>query len=417
MISRHIMLITIVMSIMSCVDKRSTDLAIVDGHSIDMDLFIPRYVSFLSNTHQEDNLMNRHAFLNSLVDERLILSHAKRQRLHEDPIISFEKEKIYKQLLLNEYHHNKVTKKITVSDKELRRLFKHSKTRLHLRHLYAPNLVGIRGIEKRIRSGVQWEIIAQECFQDSILKERGGDIGWHEMGDLDPAFEITAFELNDGEISSPIKTGTGYSIIQVLERERDLLITEKDYQLNKDWLRNMAFRYKKMPQLRKFTENVIETLEIKFDDKGLEHLLTELNDKDEIGSTNIQTNVLSCKNAKWSIEECISEIARLSDRQFQKIRSTENLKSVLSGILAREKMIEEAEDLSLHMSKDFQNTLLQENVSLILRNIIDKKDQNSHDMNWQNEYFKIRDGMAENSEISIDSTKLRSFPMVVGKTS
>ena len=405
------------MSVLSCVDKRSTDLAIVDGHAIGMDSFIQRYASFLSNTHQKDNLMNRHAFLNSLVDERLILSHAKRLGLNDDPYIRFEKEKMYKQLLLNAYHHKKVTKKITVSDKELRRLFKYSRTKLHLRHLHAPNMVDIRNIEKKIRSGMKWEVIAQECFQDSILIERGGDIGWYEMGDLDPAFEIAAFELNDGEISGPIKTRTGYSIIQVMEREKDLLFTEKDYQLNKDWLTSMALRYKKMPQLRKFTDNVIETLEIQFNDKGLEHLLTELNAKDEVGITNVQTTVLNSKNGTWSIKKCMSEIARLSERQFEKIRSTENLKSVLSGILAREKMIEDAESLSLHMSEDFQNTLLQENVSLILRNITDKKDQGSQDMNWQDEYFKLRDEMAENSEISIDSTKLRSFPMVAERTS
>ena len=176
-----------------------------------------------------------------------------------------------------------------------------------------------------------------------------------------------------------------------MEREKDLLFTEKDYQLNKDWLTSMALRYKKMPQLRKFTDNVIEALEIQFNDKGLEHLLTELNAKDEVGITNGQTTILNSKNGTWSIKKCMSEIARLSERQFEKIRSTENLKSVLSGILAREKMIEDAESLSLHMSEDFQNTLLQENVSLILRNITDNKDQNSQDMNWQDEYFKIRD--------------------------
>jgi len=34
-------------------------------------------------------------------------------------------------------------------------------------------------------------------------------------------------------------------------------------------------------------------------------------------------------------------------------------------------------------------------------------------VNWQNEYFKFRNGLAVNSKISIDSAQVKSFPMVM----
>ncbi len=409
----HFIFATGLILVLSCGKDHSTNLATINGSSIKMNVFIPRYTSFLNKTHQNDNLRNRYAFLNSMIDERLILDHAKKEGINDAPNINFEKDKIYKQLLLNEYHDRKIIQEMIISDVELRRLFKHSKTRLHLRHLYAPSITEIRYIEEKIRSGFEWGTIAIECFQDSILRESGGDIGWHGMGDLDPAFEIVAFELKDGEISSPIKTRRGYSIIQVLEREKDLLLTEQDYQLNRDWLKKMAIRYRTIPLMRKFTDKVVEDLDITFDERGLDRLLDEINTYYESGNRNDRSKVLTSTFGKWSVEDCILEIASLSERQFEKIHSIKTLKEVLSGILARVKMIEDAESLELHRSKSFQNTLSQEYVSLILEKMTRGINERSNEINWQEEYFKVRDKIALGSEILIDSTRLRGFPMVM----
>ena len=195
--------------------------------------------------HQKDNLFNRYALLNSLIDEKLILDYANEKGLNDDPEINYKKDQIYNQILLNSYHDLMIIKKIEITDNDLRRLFTYYKTELHIRHLYAPDLETIKHMEEQLRSGVQWKILAETYFDDPILKDNGGDIGWYQMGELDPSFEIAAFDLEDGEISDPVKTSTGFSIIQVLEKEKDIFLTEKEYQLNKDWLKQMAVTYKK----------------------------------------------------------------------------------------------------------------------------------------------------------------------------
>ena len=236
------------------------------------------------------------------------------------------------------------------------------------------------------------------------------------MGELDPAFEITAYELLDGEISEPTKTRDGFSLIQVLEREKDVFLTEQDYQLNKDWLKQMAVRYKRLPFLRKFTDDILKDLDIQFDENGLNYLLEGLSNSKENLALHSDAKVLKLKNKKQlSVDDCMKNISKLSDKQFKRIRSTETLKSILSGIFVRNEILSNAKDLHLDRSKYFIDTFKQEYTSLILRETVGKTDR-STGVNWQEEYFQFRDKIALNNDIMIDSVNVRSFPMVFKAT-
>jgi len=398
----------------SCERINSPVLATVDEFEILLNDFKHPYQEFLFKTHQTDNLSNRYALLNSLIDEKLILNYSNNKRISENPKIILKKERAYKQLLLNTYHNSKVIQKIKVTDNELRRLFTYYKTRLHVRHLYAIDLETIRKIDQQLKSGVQWDILAETFFDDPILKENGGDIGWYKMGELDPSFEIAAFGLMDGEISELVKTSNGFSIIQVLEKEKDILLTEKEYQLNKNWLKQMAVTYKKLPELRNFTDKVAQNLEIRFDNDGLVEILDELNNNQEKNVSHNQTPAAFTGSSNIiTVEQCLMDLAKLSERQFKRIKSIKTLKSVVSGILVRNKMINDAENLGLHRTDIFQENLNQEHTSLILREVMNDIITDSGSVNWQNEYFKFRNGLAVKSRISIDSVQVKSFPMVM----
>ena len=410
------LMIFFIICMMSCGKHKQEELALVNGHEIGLNDFLPKYRNFLSKTHQNDNLSNRYAFLNSMIDESIILEYAKRSGFNNSPEILHKRAQIHDQLLLNEYYDRKVINGIQITDNELRQLFKYYNTRLHVRHLYAPDLETIQDISNKIDSGISWEYLAKTCFEDSILKNNGGDIGWYKMGELDPAFEITAYELLDGEISEPTKTRDGFSLIQVLEREKDVFLTEQDYQLNKDWLKQMAVRYKRLPFLRKFTDDILKDLAIQFDENGLNYLLEGLSNSKENLVLHSDAKVLKLKNKKQlSVDDCMKNISKLSDKQFKRIRSTETLKSILSGIFVRNEILANAKDLHLDRSKYFRDTFKQEYTSLILRETVGKTDR-STGVNWQEEYFQFRDKIALNNDIMIDSVNVRSFPMVFKAT-
>ena len=92
----------------SCERINSPVLATVDEFEILLNDFKQPYQEFLFKTHQTDNLSNRYALLNSLIDEKLILNYSNNKRISENPQIILKKERAYKQLLLNTYYNSKI---------------------------------------------------------------------------------------------------------------------------------------------------------------------------------------------------------------------------------------------------------------------------------------------------------------------
>lgn len=58
-----------------------------------------------------------------------------------------------------------------------------------------------------------------EEFSDCPSGSRGGDLGFFEKGRMVPQFEETAFGLETGEVSDPVKTQFGYHLIFLTEKK------------------------------------------------------------------------------------------------------------------------------------------------------------------------------------------------------
>ncbi len=74
-------------------------------------------------------------------------------------------------------------------------------------------------ISERLKSGVEWNVIAAEIAQDTTGEKRMEDLGWFARGSMVKEFEDAAFSLEIGAISDPVKSSFGYHIIQVLGHE------------------------------------------------------------------------------------------------------------------------------------------------------------------------------------------------------
>ncbi|KAH8683183.1 hypothetical protein BGZ60DRAFT_345001, partial [Tricladium varicosporioides] len=69
----------------------------------------------------------------------------------------------------------------------------------------------------KLKAGAKFDEVAREFSEDKA--RNGGALGWKTRGDLDPAFEAVAFELEASSTTNPkyaeVKTGFGYHIIMV----------------------------------------------------------------------------------------------------------------------------------------------------------------------------------------------------------
>jgi peptidyl-prolyl cis-trans isomerase D len=78
-----------------------------------------------------------------------------------------------------------------------------------------------RQIYDELQAGADFAELAQASSRDPGSAPQGGDLGWFGRGDMTPAFDSAAFELDLGEISEPVLSSYGYHVIKLEEREEE----------------------------------------------------------------------------------------------------------------------------------------------------------------------------------------------------
>lgn len=85
----------------------------------------------------------------------------------------------------------------------------------------------------RLANGEDWATVAADISLDTSNKDAGGDLGWFGKGMMVAEFEQAAFDLEVGEISSPVQTSFGWHIIQSIGHDT-LSMNDSEYQSAKD---------------------------------------------------------------------------------------------------------------------------------------------------------------------------------------
>jgi foldase protein PrsA len=111
-------------------------------------------------------------------------------------------------------------------------------------------------IYNKLKNGADFAELAKKYSED-FTKNKGGVIGYITRGKMSKAFDEVAFSLKKGEISKPVKTEFGYSIIKVLDIKPkkvkplkevrneiiDILAAPKRDQIFNEWLKEMKNKY------------------------------------------------------------------------------------------------------------------------------------------------------------------------------
>lgn len=75
-------------------------------------------------------------------------------------------------------------------------------------------------LRARIMAGESFEKIAAQYSQDPISAQKGGDLGWVTLQELDPYFATYANQLyRKGEISNVVSSSFGYHLIKLVDRK------------------------------------------------------------------------------------------------------------------------------------------------------------------------------------------------------
>jgi len=76
----------------------------------------------------------------------------------------------------------------------------------------------IKAVIERLKKGEDFAKVASDVTEDPSGKANGGDLGYFSKEQMVPEFSDTAFKLEKGQISEPVKTQFGWHVIKVEDK-------------------------------------------------------------------------------------------------------------------------------------------------------------------------------------------------------
>jgi peptidyl-prolyl cis-trans isomerase C len=143
--------------------------------------------------------------------------------------IAFARNKLLMEQLLQSVGKEALTDEAThkVYDEAVKQLGEQQE--VHARHILIRAAPGddkagkeaedkIKAVIERLKKGEDFAKVASDVTEDPSGKANGGDLGYFSKEQMVPEFSDTAFKLEKGQISEPVKTQFGWHVIKVEDK-------------------------------------------------------------------------------------------------------------------------------------------------------------------------------------------------------
>ncbi|RMD48142.1 MAG: hypothetical protein D6830_07470 [Ignavibacteria bacterium] len=327
-----------------CSDNKNI-VAEIGTHKITLKQWQKRYSEFLSSTGIKDNLPMRHDILDNMVNEIILYYYDDNNKIFNNPEYQKEIEWLKKEAILAFVKDRDIYAKITATDEELREAYYKAHVAISARHLFARTKEEADNLYQLLKAGADFNTLAKQVFTDSTLKANGGYIGWFTWGDMDPAFEDAAYKLRPGEISSPVQTAQGYSIIKVEDRKVQPLMTEYDFNRRKKDIERSLRISKKRPAEKEFIKKLMDPEKLKFNNEAIDFLFEHLNElNSEVVLNRSDDWVAQYENRKYRVGEVAELLNSVPLFHRERMRNQRLLRKGIEGLLVQQKIYEYAID-------------------------------------------------------------------------
>jgi parvulin-like peptidyl-prolyl isomerase len=165
--------------------------------------------------------------------------------------------------LLQQKIFDQVTADVAVTDEDVEEYYEANKTQFQqpatrdVRHILVKKKPRADELYQQLQDGGNFAALAREFSQDPSSAKAGGKLTIRR-GETVPPFDKTAFELDTGELSPPVKTQFGFHIIEALtavkpesvtpladveESIRQQLLQEKRNEAMTTWVEDLKAKY------------------------------------------------------------------------------------------------------------------------------------------------------------------------------
>jgi peptidyl-prolyl cis-trans isomerase C len=165
------------------------------------------------------------ALLDRIVDSKLVVQEAKKNKLNEDPAFKKRMAFVEDQVLQDTWIQREIARQVTAE--KLQKRYEErlksmpSEEEVHARHILVSTEDEAKAIIADLKKGAAFDKLAKEKSTDKASGAEGGDLGWFKKSDMVKEFADAAFALKKGETTeTPVKTQFGYHIINVEDRRK-----------------------------------------------------------------------------------------------------------------------------------------------------------------------------------------------------
>lgn len=333
----------------------------VAGEHITAAEFVSKYTGFILKTGVRDDARLRMHYLDGMIGERLLIADGRALGLAETPDFAAYAERVREKLLIESYVDALVTSRVTVTEEDLEEAFLRMNTVLTARHLYARTREEALALRARLNAGETFEMLAAEVFADPALARTGGSLGTFTYDEMDQDFEDAAFSLQVGDVSGPVRTAQGYSIIQVTDRFTKPLITETEFAQRKEKLRALVLRKKRIAARTQAVREAADRLQVSMH-PAFDRLLGQLQGvsliADEAMATFLDEPLLSFSTdegrATWTVNRFREAAASTDPAQRAQVRSAADLEEFATGLVIRSLLIDAARTAGLDTTSAYR---------------------------------------------------------------
>lgn len=171
----------------------------------------------------------RLAVINSRIERYSIVEYARDNGWSNDADARYNRSLTERKVYMEAYQQYFIHSRVEITDDDLREVFRRFNTTLRASHLYASNRKEADSLYALLQNGASFDDLAKKVFRNSTMASNGGDLGYFTLDEMDIAFEERAFSMNVGEISQPVKTSQGYSLIKLTDIISTPIVTEYQF--------------------------------------------------------------------------------------------------------------------------------------------------------------------------------------------
>ncbi len=339
--------------------------AIIEGDAVSVDDFRREYTEYLLESGLPDNAKRRSDFLQRLVSVELLIKDQVDNGAEESEAYDYASERARRKLLIEGYLATHVFDELRVDDTDLQDMYVRINTTLKASHLYAPTLQQAEILSERLRQGEAFEDLARETFESQELRDNGGSVGYFGFDEMDPAFEDAAYDLEPGEISQPVRTETGYSIIRLDDRLVKPILTESEFAVRKKNLYRYVTVRKRRQAKDAFYNSLLDEIDLSIDPDVFERLYRGLSGglvgiSESPDGMEMSEVIAEFGGRSLTVSEFFDEALFTSLEQREAVRSPEALQAFTEGIVMRLAIMNRAVEAGVDDLTEFHESYREE---------------------------------------------------------